>query len=128
MFPKEDYLYTTASKVGFVLGVTEIFLSLFVLRGYFNASQKVLQVYEEYNLGTNYGFTFGYVSVLVLLVLGALTLLFSFLLKKSKPEHSGRYYMILAPLLFLGIATAFLCIYGFQRLVISPVVNLPNNI
>lgn len=128
MFPGENSLYKSASKVGFIIGITQILLSGFILRGYFNASKKVLLVYKEFSLSTSSRFTWGYASIVVLLVLGVFTLLFAFLLKKSKPETKGRYYMFLVPLLFLGIVTAFLCIYTFQRLVIYPVVSLPNNL
>jgi hypothetical protein len=128
MFPKEDSLYKSASNVGFIIGITQILLSGFILRGYFNASKKVLYVYKAFNLVSNSGFIWGYVSIAVLFVLGVFTLLFAFLIKKSKPEIKGRYYVFLVPLIFLGIITAFLCIYTFQRLVIYPVISLPDSL
>jgi len=128
MFPQEDYLYKTASKVGFIIGVTQILLSGFVLRGYLNASQKIAGVYDEFGTSIGSGFTWGYISTATLLALGVFTLLLSFLLKKSKPELMGRYYKFLAPLLFLDIVTAFLCVYVFQKLAVSAVIGLPDNL
>ena len=115
MFPKEDYLYKTAPKIGFIIGITEILLSGFIFKGYINASKKVLHVYQEFNLTSSSGFTWGYVSIAMLLVLGILSILFGFLVRKSKPETKARYYNFLIFLLFLGVVVSFVCVYMFTK-------------
>jgi hypothetical protein len=128
MFPKEDFLYKNAPKAGFLIGITQILLSGFILKGYANASEKVLYVYKAFKLASNFGFTLGYVSIGVLSVLGVLSILFGFLLWSTNREKKNRYYNILVFLLFAGIIMSFVSVFMFQRLVIYPVTTLPDNL